>query len=201
MVKWCSMIRRRRHPWTVCMLWLGSLLICVMAGCVDTPEYYWARSGVTKEQIHKDNIFCADMTAEKPSAYARGSTFYYAMLDQEAYQHCMRSLGYRKLTEAELERERLAVAAGPSIQFDAARKICERVTGIDGDIQSCIRYMSMNTRSETLDGAVEDATRREPLTPSQHEGTNTCPRRESNEPTNWKMAFSVKCREHSENIE
>jgi len=201
---WSSGVRwyeRLGHTAAICMLWIGSSLICVMAGCVDVPEYYWAKSGITQEQIHKDNIFCADMSAEKPSAYARGSTFYYAPLDQEAYQHCMRFLGYRKMTEAELERERLAAAAGPSIQFGAAQKICERVTGIDGDIQSCIRYMSMNTRSAASVGAIKDEMQRKPETSSQNDDPKVCLRRESNEPTNWKMDVSVKCRAHPQSIE
>jgi hypothetical protein len=49
--------------------------VCFVAGCLEVPVYYWAKHGITQEQIRKDNTFCADMTAEKPSAYARGARF------------------------------------------------------------------------------------------------------------------------------
>lgn len=58
----------------------------------------------------------------------------------------MQSLGYRKVTEEELERERLATARGPLFHLDARRKLCERVTGSAGEVESCIRYMGMEVR-------------------------------------------------------
>jgi|SRR5215831_16161216 len=143
------MKRIQRDVNIVFLVCLESALVCFVAGCADVPKYYWVKSGITNEQIRKDNFFCADMTAQKPPAYSRGSAFYYAPLDQPAYQKCMRSLGYRRVTEAELERERFAAATGPLIQLDDTRKLCQRVTGEVGDVDSCIRWMSMNPNTSS----------------------------------------------------
>lgn len=175
--------------------------MCFVAGCLEAPVYYWAKHGITQEQIRKDNTFCADMTAEKPSAYARGSTFYYAAVDRSAYQQCMQSLGYRKVTEDEMNRERLTAPARPSIQFDAARKACERVTGTHGDIQSCIRYMTMDSRSLHPAGVSGNDKPSEAVTSPQNDETDVCLRQEPNEPRDWRMAVSLNCREHAQKLE
>src|SRR5262245_55629135 len=127
------------------LLCLESALLCFVAGCADTTKYYWVKSGITSEQIRRDNFFCADMTAQKPPAYSRGSAFYYASLDQPAYQSCMKSLGYQMVSEEELRRGVFAAKTGSYfVQPDATRTLCQRVTGKEGDVDSCIRYMSMD---------------------------------------------------------
>jgi len=66
---------------------LGSLLLCFVAGCATVPTYYWVKLGVSEEQIRKDNLFCADMTVQKPNMYPySGERFYFAPLDQTAYR-------------------------------------------------------------------------------------------------------------------
>ena len=128
------MIRIRPHMNTVCLLGLETAFVCFVAGCTNVPQYYWAKSGVSPEKIHRDNMFCADMTAQKPPAYSRGSAVYYASLDQPAYQSCMKSLGYQMVSEEELRRGVFAARTGSyPVQHDATRKLCQRVTGKEGD--------------------------------------------------------------------
>jgi hypothetical protein len=189
-------MKESSHDVSVCVLLLRYALICLMTGCAEAPKYYWMKSGTTTEQILKDNTFCADMTAEKPASYARGSAFYYAPLDQPAYQRCMRELGYRKLTEEEVNRERFAAAAaGPLLQLDGTRKLCQRVTGSDGDIESCIRYMSVDVRG------LRPSPGPPPIATSQMGDVNVCLRRESNESRQWKMVVNPHCGEHPQKIE
>ncbi len=185
------------------VLILECALICVMVGCAEAPQYYWVKSGTTTEQIRKDNMYCADMTAEKPSAYARGSAFYYASLDQPAYQRCMQKLGYRKLTEEELNRERVSAAAGPLLQLDNTRKLCQRVMGSDGNIESCVRYMSMHVTDlqPSALSEYEDSPKQPSVAASQMDHLNVCLRRESYGPTQWNMIVDRNCREHPRSAE
>jgi hypothetical protein len=125
---------------------LGSLLVCSVGGCATVPTYYWVKFGVSQEQIRKDNFFCADMTAQKSYTYPySGERFYYAPLDQPAYRQCMVSRGYRMVSRQELEKGVLPTTPEQSMaQMMATQKLCQRVTGEEGDVNSCIRWMNFN---------------------------------------------------------
>jgi hypothetical protein len=181
--------------WLLC---LKSALVCFVAGCADMPKYYWVKSGITNEQIRKDNFFCADMTAQKPSAYPRGSGFYYAPLDQPAYQECMKSRGYQKVTEEELRRGMIATIPWPDdVHLDATRKLCRRVTGEEGDIDSCMRYMSMDPKKVVLPAAqskYDDPPKPSQFTTSQNDDMNVCLRHDADDSRNLKMTVSRNCK-------
>lgn len=191
------MKRDQRDVSAVFLLYLGSAFVCFVAGCTNAPQYYWAKSGVSQEQIRKDNFFCADMTAEKPPAYSRGSPFYYASLDQPAYQACMESLGYQKISEEELRRGVFAAASRPYlVQPDATRTLCQRVTGKEeGDIESCIRYMSMDPNKAVLPGAQFEhhSSSEPPHLTTVNDDMNACLRHDSNDSRHLKMAVSRNC--------
>lgn len=187
------MEERLRHSAAVCTVCLGGLLICFLAGCVDAPHYYWAKFGITQAQIHKDNMFCADMTAEKPSTYARGSTAYYAPLDQAAYQECMQSLGYRKVTEEELKRGQFVSTPRPFSRSDPTRELCQRVTGSAGDVEACIRYMSMDVIPKFPLGQFEDHDSSEPSNPTASQIEDACIRKDPNDTSGFTMIVSRRC--------
>jgi hypothetical protein len=129
------------------LLFLESVLVCLLAGCATVPTYYWVKHGVSKEQIRKDNFFCADMTAQKSSMYPHsGEWFYSAPLDQPAYRQCMVSRGYQMVSRQDLERGVLPVTPEQRLgqQMLATQKLCERVVGEEGDISSCIRWMNFS---------------------------------------------------------
>jgi len=128
------------------LLCLGSLLVCSVAGCATVPTYYWVKLGVSEEQIRKDNFFCADMTAQKSYIYPYSrEQFYYAPLDQPAYRQCMVSRGYQMVSRQELEKGVLPITPEQFLaQMMATQKLCQRVTGEEGDINSCIRWMNFS---------------------------------------------------------
>lgn len=129
------------------LLFLGSLLLYSVAGCATVPTYYWVKPGVSEEKIREDNFFCADMTAQKPNTYPySGERFYFAPLDQPAYRQCMVSRGYQMVSRQDLERGILPVPPEQRLgqQMLATQKLCERVVGEEGDISSCIRWMSFS---------------------------------------------------------
>lgn len=129
------------------LLCLGSLLVCSVAGCATTPAYYWVKPGVSQEQIREDNFFCADVTAKRPDMYPySGERFYFAPLDQPAYRQCMVSRGYQMVSRQDLERGVLPVIPEQRLgqHMLATKKLCERVVGEEGDISSCIRWMSFS---------------------------------------------------------
>ena len=128
------------------LVFLESVLVCFLTGCATVPTYYWVKLGVSEEQIRKDNFFCADMTAQKPSMYPySGEWFYYAPLDQPAYRQCMISRGYQMVSRQELEKGVSSVTPEQSFtQMMATEKLCQLVTGGEGDINSCIRWMKFS---------------------------------------------------------
>ena len=131
---------------TVRLLFQMSLLVCSIAGCATVPTYYWVKPGVSEEQIREDNFFCADMTAQKSSMYPySGDRFYFAPLDQPAYRQCMMSRGYQMVSRQELERGVFPVTPEQRLQQTLAiQNMCQRVIGEEGDISSCIRWMSFS---------------------------------------------------------
>jgi hypothetical protein len=170
------------------------LLICFLTACADVPQYYWLKYGGTSEQISRDNTFCADMTADKPSAYARGSAVYFTSLDQPAYQNCMQSLGYRKVTEEELQRERFTAASRPLTELNAAWELCERVIGNAGDVESCIRYMSLDVTGLRLTAESNDhesPPTSDLTTTVEHE--DACLRKDPNDARGLTMVVSRRC--------
>jgi hypothetical protein len=133
---------------TMGLLFLGSLLVSSMPGCATAPTYYWIKHGVSKEQIYKDNFFCADMTAKKPDTYPYSREwFYFATLDQPAYRQCMVSRGYQMVSKEDLERGVLPVTPEQRLgqHMLETQKICERVVGGEGDISSCVRWMNFGS--------------------------------------------------------
>jgi len=151
-----------------------------------------------REQIRRDNFFCADMTAQKPPAYSRGSAFYYASLDQPAYQSCMKSLGYQMVSEEELRRGAFAAKTGSYFaQPDATRKLCQRVKGKEGDIESCIRYMSMSPHKVVLPTEAQfeyhgSAKPPNAITPG-NDDIDACLRHDANDSDHLKMTVSRNC--------
>lgn len=141
------MRRSYRDVKTIGLLFLGSLLVCSVAGCATAPTYYWVKPGVLEEQIYKDHFFCGDMTAQKPTTYPHsGEQFYFAPLDQPAYRQCMVSRGYQMVSKQDLERGALPVTPEQRLgrHMLETQKMCERVVGEEGDISSCIRWMSFS---------------------------------------------------------
>jgi hypothetical protein len=127
------------------LLFLGSLLVCSVAGCADVPTYYWVKPGASNEQISKDNLFCADMTVQKSYTYPYSrEPFYFAPLDQPAYRQCMVSRGYQLVSKQDLERGILPVPPEQRLgqQMLAIEDMCKRVIGDERDISSCIRWMN-----------------------------------------------------------
>jgi hypothetical protein len=187
---------------TLYLVCLESALVYFIAGCAEVaPTSYWVKSGVSQEQIRKDNMFCADMTAQKPSMYSRGERFYYAPLDQPAYQNCMRSQGYRMVTKEELQRGVLAAAPEHSlVQLEATRKLCRRVVGEVGDVESCIRWMSMYPTRTVLpapQSEYHDSLERRRITTSiSNDDMNVCLRHDSTDARNLKMTMSRSCDPH-----
>lgn len=148
----CWIDRIQPDPRTVWLRCLEGTLCYVLAGCVDSHTHYWAKYGVSQEQIRRDNLFCADMTAIKRNVSSHsGEWFYFAPLDRPAYRQCMTSQGYRMVTKEELQHGVPAAMPDTSMQqLQSTRKLCERVAGEVGDVNSCIRWMSLNLPTDAF---------------------------------------------------
>jgi hypothetical protein len=132
------------------VLCLESVLVSSLVGCADVPTSYWVKSGVTQEQISKDNLFCADSAQEKRENYIRRREMFIPV-NQPVYQRCMTSRGYQLVPSLESRQEVLPVAPQMSwSQMKQTRALCDRVVGEAGDVNSCVRWMSLNPNRNVL---------------------------------------------------
>jgi len=176
------------------------VFVCSLGNCAEVPTYYWVKYGVSEDQIRKDNFFCASMTAQKPSTYAHnsGDWFYYAPLDQPSYRRCMTSRGYQMVSKHELRHG--VLPGSPSMlwsQMNKTRALCERVVGEAGDVNSCVRWMSMNPNTNVLPTpASESHESLEPqsVTTSTAQGEmNVCLRHDPNDTNMHRVTINRYC--------
>jgi hypothetical protein len=125
------------------LLCLESLLVCSLGSCAQAPTYYWVKFGVSQEQVRKENFSCADMAAEKRDNYIRRREMF-VPVDQATYRQCMTSRGYQMVTKQELEQGVLPLTPAQSLaQEIVTQKMCDRVVGKAGGVNSCVRWMSL----------------------------------------------------------
>jgi hypothetical protein len=132
------------------LLCLEGVLVSSLGGCADLPTSYWVKSGVTQEQISKDNLFCADSAHEKRENYIRRREMFIPV-NQAAYKRCMTSRGYQMVPSLESRQGILPVTPQMSrSQMKQTRALCDRVVGEAGDVNSCVRWMSLNPNWNVL---------------------------------------------------
>lgn len=101
------------------------------------------------------------------------------------------------VNEEELRRRVFAAKTGPyCVQSDATRKLCQRVTGRHGDVETCIRYMSMSPNKVVLPEAqFEYYGSGEPpnAITSDNDDINACLRHDANDSKRLRMTVSRNC--------